>query len=76
VDALPGLSAGERMVAKALQTYGAYNIDNGGVRMGFIFETPLGEANPYPAIGFDADYNLMPNIPWSRIRVLRQWDGG
>lgn len=76
VDALPGLSAGERMVARALQTYGAYAIDNGGANMGFVFETPSGEADPYPGIGFGWDYFGMDRIPWSKLRVLRQWDGG
>lgn len=75
VAALPGLSKGERMVAQALQTYGAYAIDNGGANMAFIFETPSGEADPYPGVGFGWDYFGMDRIPWSRLRVLRAWDG-
>jgi hypothetical protein len=75
VEALPGLTAGERMVARALQTYGAYAIDNGGANMAFVFETPSGESDPYPAVGFGWDYFGMDRIPWNRLRVLRQWDG-
>jgi hypothetical protein len=76
VDGLAGLTAGERMVAKALQDYGAYAVDNGGARMAFIFEMPSGEADPYPSIGFTHDYFAMDGIPWQRLRVLRSWHGG
>ena len=76
VDALPGLTKGERIVARALQTYGAFAIDNGGAKMAFIFEKPSGEASPYPSLGFTQDYFEMDRIPWSSLRVLRQWDGG
>lgn len=75
VDSLVGLTAAERMVAKALQTHGAYNIDNGGARWAFIFETPIDESSPYPAVGLNRDYQAMSGIPWNRVRVLRQWDG-
>ena len=34
-------------------------------------QSPTGEADPYPAAGFDGDYYRMPHIPWSRLRVLR-----
>lgn len=75
VDAVPGITPAERAVAKALQTYGAYVIDNGGARMGFSFEMPTRDADPYPAAGLGQDYDPMERIPWNRIRVLRQWDG-
>jgi hypothetical protein len=75
VEALPGLTRGERIVARALQEYGAYAMDNGGVRMGFIFQTPFGTDNPYPDIGFTSDHFRMEAIPWQHLRVLRQWDG-
>lgn len=75
VDALPGLTGGERIVARALQTYGAYAIDNGGAPMAFIFEMPSGEADPYPSLGFTYDYFGMDRIPWNRLRVLRSWNG-
>jgi hypothetical protein len=75
VDAIANMTAGERMVAKALQKYGAYAIDNGGANMAFVFEVPSGETNPYPSVGFSGDYFGMDRIPWTRLRVLRQWDG-
>ena len=75
VDALEGLTAAERMVARALQRYGAYAIDNGGARMAYSFERPSGEDDPYPSVGLDRDYRRMDEIPWERLRVLRSWDG-
>lgn len=70
VNAIPGITAAERIVAKALQTYGAYAIDNGGARMAFIFESPNGKANPYPGAGFSWDYYAMNKIPWAKIQYL------
>lgn len=75
VDALPGITPGERAVARALQTFGAYNRDNSEAPMAFAFEKPTGGVNPYPAAGFSWDYYHMPHIPWDRLRVLRHWDG-
>lgn len=76
VDALPGITRGEVLVAKALQKYGAYNIDNGGyASMGFNFETPVDEPDPYAAAGLAWDYAGMPHIPWTKLRVLRTWNG-
>jgi hypothetical protein len=75
VDNIPNITAGERTVARALQKYGAYVIDNGGANMAFIFEVPSGETDPYPSVGFTGDYFGMDRIPWTRLRVLRQWDG-
>jgi hypothetical protein len=75
IDVIPGITPGEKAVAKALQRYGAYNRDNGGARMAFAFENPAGEPDPYPAAGLAWDYFHMPHIPWDRLRVLRQWDG-
>ena len=75
IDAL-GLPPAERAVAHALQTYGAYAIDNGGAHMAFIFENPTGEADPYSAAGLRWDYFAMDAIPWQSLRLLRQWNGG
>jgi hypothetical protein len=74
VEALP-MTSGERMVARALQKYGAYAIDNGGAKMAFIFEVPSGEADPYPSVGLTRDYFGMNGIPWRSLRVLRSWTG-
>jgi hypothetical protein len=77
VAAIPGITPGEIAVGEALQTYGAYLRDSTGVTMAFSFEKPTREADPYLlAAGFRWDYYGMPNIPWDRLRVLRQWDGG
>lgn len=75
VNALPGITPGEKAVARALQTYGAYAIDNGGAKMAFIFEVPSGEADPYKAAGLTGDYFGMDRIPWSRLKVTRAWNG-
>jgi hypothetical protein len=76
VDAIPGITPGEKAVAKALQRYGAYVNDNSPDRMSFAFEAPkTGTVDPYPAAGFTGDYYNMPHIPWSSIRVLRNWHG-
>ncbi|HEX2698786.1 MAG TPA: hypothetical protein VHM89_01100 [Acidimicrobiales bacterium] len=75
VATLPGITAGERAVARALQVYGAYAIDVGGAAMAFIFENPAGEPDPYGAAGLARDYFDMAHVPWGRLRVLRQWDG-
>jgi hypothetical protein len=37
--------------------------------MAFAFESPIGEADPYPAAGFAWDYYDMPHIPWNKLRV-------
>jgi len=75
VDAIPGITPGERAVAKALQTYGAYNRDNAGAPMAFAFEKPVNnESDPYPSAGFPWDYYDMPHIPWTSLRVLRSWN--
>jgi len=76
VDRIPGITPAEKTVARALQRFGAYNVDNGGYRsMGFSFETPLDGSDPYRSAGLPYDYAGMPHIPWDRLRVLRQWDG-
>jgi hypothetical protein len=76
VDSIPGITPGERTVAKALQAYGAYAVDNGGARMAFKFEKPTaGKPDPYRSAGFPWDYYHMPHIPWNKLRVLRQWNG-
>ena len=76
VDSIPGITRGERIVARALQTYGAYAVDNGGARMAFKFERPTaGKPDPYREAGFPWDYWHMPHIPWNKLRVLNRWDG-
>src|SRR6185312_2063860 len=52
VDAIPGITPGERTVAHALQTYGAYAHDTGGSNMGYSFESPIdGQPDVYASLG-------------------------
>lgn len=74
VDSIPGITPGEKMIAKALQKYGAYCVDNGGGNnqaMGFYAEKPIaGQADPYPAVGFTQDWPQLPHIPRDKLRVV------
>jgi hypothetical protein len=81
--AIPDITAGELIVGRALQRYGAYCGDNGGARMGFLFESApdatgdqYEEAGAvYNSVGFKFDYFDMIHLPWSSLRVLKNWDG-
>ena len=75
VDAIPGITPGEKVIAKTLQTYGSYVGDQGGARLAFMFEAvPDANANNPGAVwtnaGFAWDYYDMKNIPWTQLRVL------
>jgi hypothetical protein len=65
----------ERAVASALQTYGAYARDNGGVPIALIFQTPSSEDPSYLRAGLSRDYDRLDGIPWDRLRVLANWNG-
>ena len=75
VNDIPGITPGEKIVARALQVYGAYCKDTGGAKLGFGFQDPIDKPNPYPSLGFSNDYYDMPHIPWGDLRVLAQWNG-
>ena len=70
--------AWEKMVCRAMQVYGWYNIDNGGAQgspgFGIQFENPAGEPDPYPAAGLAWDYMRTSAIPLNRLRVLASWN--
>ena len=77
-----GLNQAERAIFVALQTYGAYCGDNGGTRMAFLSELATdwtgGANNPgarYAATGINVDYYSLSKIPWSSLRVLKNWNG-
>ncbi|MFT4166118.1 MAG: hypothetical protein QM650_12830, partial [Microlunatus sp.] len=79
LDTIAGLTRGERAVAEALQVYGAYVIDRGGSPMSISFERAADASGSYPGevysdAGFRWDYDGMPDIPWSKMRVLANWD--
>lgn len=75
VDAIPGITAGEKVIAKTLQTHGAYVVDQGGARMAFAFELVDDASSSSPGsvwtdAGFSWDYYDMNKIPWTSLRVL------
>lgn len=75
IDAIPGITDGEKVIAKTLQTYGAYVGDQGSARMAFEFEAVPDATSTNPGAvwanaGLSWDYYDMVNIPWSQLRVL------
>lgn len=86
------LSNLHKVIARTLQKYGAYNIDNGGSRLTFNLEggdpneatynPPLTPGRPYSTTGWAYQYGITSNytslnaIPWSQCRILKNWHGG
>lgn len=75
VDAIAGMTPGERVIAKTLQTHGAYVVDQGAARMAFAFEllddaTSSSPGAVWKNAGLAWDYYDMKSIPWSQLRVL------
>jgi hypothetical protein len=81
VDALD-VSEGTKIVARALQTYGAYAVDKGGAPMALYFEVADDATSVefpgqvYEDLGWDDDYADLSGVPWDRLRVLAAWDSG
>lgn len=89
-NALPGASAGEKMVCQALQTYGGYMRDTGGVTLSMYFEgEDLNDPSRNPPDGSPGNAGRsggvfgkvglhdgadLGEIPWNKLRVLKSWD--
>lgn len=89
-NTLPGASRGEKMVCQALETYGGYLRDTGGVTLSMYFEgedlkdpsrnPPNGSpGNAGRAGGVFGNAGLhdgedLTAIPWNRLRVLKSWN--
>ncbi len=67
-----------RAVCHALQTYGAFVIDNnGGTGMGLFGQHVASWAEgqrDYRSAGIEGDYRTL-DLPMERLRVLSRWDG-
>ncbi len=74
VDAIPGITAGEKVIAKTLQTYGGYIADAGSAPLALIGQLSPGNA-AYTAAGIGWDYYNMSNIPWKSLEFLASWNG-
>ncbi len=75
VDAIADITPGEKVIAKTLQTHGAYVADQGAARMAFAFEAVPGSSDSDPGkvwtdTGLTWDYYGLDRIPWSQLRVL------
>jgi hypothetical protein len=75
VAGLRGIGPAERVIARALQVYGAYVRDSGGAPMAVVFEAATSGTDPYPRLGLVGDYTPLYGIPWNQLRVLRTWNG-
>ncbi len=62
LDTLPRLTRADKIIGKALQTYGAYAIDNGGARMAIIMEKDVKSSG--------GRHRVNLGLPWGRLRVL------
>jgi hypothetical protein len=69
---------GAKAVCYALKKYGAYVLRHtNDTAFSFLFETPTpgqpggSGADPYPGVGFTADYYNLTSIPWSRLKVAK-----
>lgn len=88
VDAIAGITAAEKVIAKTLQTHGAYIGDSSGGACNIIFEFDQGSSdgtanNPttnigatYKSLGLTADYQALSKIPWTKMRALATDESG
>lgn len=69
------LKPGELAVARAMQRYGGYLMDEADTPLSVSFEldvhAPPGElGTTYSEAGFRWDYDAMEDVPWDKLRVL------
>ncbi|MGQ9406679.1 hypothetical protein [Mycolicibacterium gilvum] len=74
IDAL-NLGPAERVIARALQTYGAFVVDSGGAALSVAFERDTDAAADSPGATYEEgellwDYSKIGNLPWERLQVL------
>lgn len=76
VDAIRGMSRGERMIARALQRYGAFCTDTGrknNQAMGFYVEKPTpATQDAYDQAGLTEDWQVLDKLPRGSLRVLAE----
>lgn len=77
----------QRTIAAALQTYGAYVVDNGSSTVNLGCELVSGYSEGagggwwefthagLASVGITGDYPDLDDIPWDDVRVLAAWDG-
>lgn len=81
LDAIPGLTPGERTIAVALQTYGAYCVGASGEPFLFFCELAPDAVDGadtgavYTANGLANERTALRHIPFTSLRVLGTWDG-
>lgn len=81
LDAIVGLTPGERAIAEALQTHGAYCVGASAEPFLFFCERASDATDAdhpgavYSANGFTGDGSPLSHLPCGSLRVLRQWDG-
>jgi len=82
LDAIPGLTPGERTIARALQEYGAYCVGrSNNIGLMFFAERATDAIDGshcgavYHAHGITDAKDGLSRIPWSALRLLTRWDG-
>ncbi len=61
----------ERIIAKALQQYGAYVGDYSGAVSLYAINPQSWPTDPYPAEMFPSSLNYLKGIPWEHMRILK-----
>ena len=68
-----GASKVETMVCHAMQTYGAYMHDTGGVPMSIYFQEDTSAGGIWSAAGWNENMTFT-KIPWNQMHVLASWN--